>query len=363
MDLRAEIWEYTPRTDAGGASTAPPPTSATRGRRAGSWPATSRFRGMVVQRDGEGRRRAVRRRRDRRRVHPGAQAPPPAAHPLAPPTAGTSAPRPPATWSSAMPYGDLPADRLPHHAVWHGRMYVTAIPGLTGDGAIFEVTRPWSPRRARVPADHPAVHGRVRDGGLPRRASTPARATARTGYGVYRIDRRGARYRFAPIVTGGAGRGQIATSVVSMHVFKGRLYVGSSGWYNEEGDPGLGAHPDRPRAGDWQVVAGPPRTVDGAQSSRARQRARRRLQQHLRRPLLADGDLPRRARGGHERLGVPRRVRAYPGLAPWAVDLIEVAAHARPRLRPLGSCDGATGARSRATPSAPTATTSARATS
>ena len=28
--------------------------------------------------------------------------------------------------------------------VWHDRLYVTATPGLTGDGAIFEVKRPWS---------------------------------------------------------------------------------------------------------------------------------------------------------------------------------------------------------------------------
>ena len=60
-----------------------------------------------------------------------------------------------------------------------------------------------------------------------------------------------------PIVTDGAGRGQTVTSVVSMHVFKGRLYVGSSGWYNEEGSP-VSEIIRIDRAGRWQVVTGAP---------------------------------------------------------------------------------------------------------
>jgi hypothetical protein len=38
-------------------------------------------------------------------------------------------------------------------------------------------------------------------------------------------------YSLTPVVTDGTGRGATMASVVSMHVFGGRLYVGSAGWY------------------------------------------------------------------------------------------------------------------------------------
>lgn len=65
-----------------------------------------------------------------------------------------------------------------------------------------------------------------------------------------------------PIVTGGAGRGATATSVVSMHVFKSRLYVGSSGWYNNQELP-ISELIRVDRRGRWQVVAGATRNVHG----------------------------------------------------------------------------------------------------
>jgi hypothetical protein len=65
-----------------------------------------------------------------------------------------------------------------------------------------------------------------------------------------------------PIMTGGAGRGATATSVVSMHVFRDRLYVGSSGWYNNQGIP-ISEMIRVDRRGRWQIVAGAPRTVNG----------------------------------------------------------------------------------------------------
>ena len=105
------------------------------------------FRGMVVQRDGKGRRRLY--------------------------AAGVTAdeyipelrrPHPPRILSTAdgrhfratpardvivrMPYGIFRPIGFRTMQVLDGRMYVTAIPGLTGDGAIFEVRKPWSPRRA-----------------------------------------------------------------------------------------------------------------------------------------------------------------------------------------------------------------------
>jgi len=47
-----------------------------------------------------------------------------------------------------------------------------------------------------------------------------------------------------------------------MHVFRGRLYVGSSGWYNNQGIP-ISELIRVDRRGRWQIVAGAPRTVNG----------------------------------------------------------------------------------------------------
>ena len=54
-----------------------------------------------------------------------------------------------------------------------------------------------------------------------------------TGYSVWRTNASGdLPYTLTPVVTGGAGRGPVMTSVVSMYPYKGRLYVGSAGGYS-----------------------------------------------------------------------------------------------------------------------------------
>src|SRR5262249_2367398 len=60
----------------------------------------------------------------------------------------------------------------------------------------------------------------------------------------------------------GAGRGQKILSVVSMHVFEGRLYVGSSGWFNSllPSSELIRINPND----SWQLVVGDARlTSDG----------------------------------------------------------------------------------------------------
>jgi hypothetical protein len=260
MDLRAEIWEYTPRTGKWrrvykSAADVPNP------RAPGKFVARDiAFRGMTVFRDARGRKRLY----------------------VAGVTADEYLPElkrkhPPRILSSddgrhwrvtpardvvvRMPNGVFRPIGFRSLVVWRGRLYVTATPGLTGVGAVFEVERPWSARRARFRQITPrsvAVFEFDRfDGAL--WAGTGDRAR---GYGVYRITQEGSRYRMQPIVTDGAGRGQTVTSVVSMHVFKGWLYVGSSGWYNEEGAP-VSEMIRIDRDGRWQVVAGSLRTVNG----------------------------------------------------------------------------------------------------
>jgi hypothetical protein len=336
MDLRAEIWEYTPRTGTWRRvyqSRADVPNP----RAPGKFVARDiAFRGMTVFRDARGRKR----------LYVGGV------------TADEYLPElkrryPPRILSSAdgrhwratpardvvvrVPYGVFRPMGFRSLQVWRGRLYITATPGLTGDGAIFEVERPWSPGRAHFRQISPSRISVFEfdrfNGAL--YAGTGDRAR---GYGVYRITRDGSRYRVQPIVTDGAGRGQTVTSVVSMDVFKRRLYVGSSGWYNEESNP-VSEIIRIDRTGRWQVVAGAPRTIRG----------------HLIGPIsgLSDGfdnvfaaHFWRMATY-HGELVVGTNdwaylsVLAYAALEPWAVDAIEFVLRGEVGFDLWASCDGA----------------------
>ncbi len=144
--------------------------------------------------------------------------------------------------------------------VWHGHMFVTGTPEFTGDGSLFEVTNEFS--------DHPGLRQvsgpgydifeiQVYNGGL--YIGTGNRSS---GYGVYRTFTytKDGYFNFQPVVTDGAGRGRSVTSVVSMQDYKGRLYIGSSGWYNKHTVPAselIRINPD----GSWQLVVGSPRNL------------------------------------------------------------------------------------------------------
>jgi hypothetical protein len=112
-------------------------------------------------------------------------------------------------------------------------------------------------------------------------------------------------------------RGQTWTSVVSMHVFEGRLYVGSSGWYNEESNP-VSEIIRIDGAGRWQVVAGAPRTVNGqsaAPISGLSDGFNNVFTAHFWRMSTYRGEL---VVGTNDWAYLT--VLAYPELAPWAVD-------------------------------------------
>jgi hypothetical protein len=276
MDLRAEIWQYTPRTRRWRMVYQSPTGPNPRARRK-SIARDIAFRGMVVYRDGRGRKR----------LYIGGVT----ANEYIP---GLRRRHPPRILSTrdGVHFRATPVRDLIGHTpggyqrpmgfrsmqVWNGRLYVTASATLAGQGAVFEVIRPWS-RHARfkqvTPPNLAVFEMEVFDGHL--YAGTGDRTN---GYGVYRISatrrhprghrrahraaRRYAalRYRLRPIVKGGAGRGATVTSVVSMHVFRDRLYVGSSGWYNNQGIP-VSEMIRVDRRGRWQIVAGANRTVNG----------------------------------------------------------------------------------------------------
>jgi hypothetical protein len=136
-------------------------------------------------------------------------------------------------------------------AVLGGSLYVTASGGLTGDGVILRVGGPGgsSPRFEQVSPSSLAVFELATFGGRLYAGTGDFDA----GYGVWRTGRR-RPHRWEAVVTGGAGRGPKITSAVSMARYRGRLYVGASGW----GTPGFPSSeliriaPD----GSWDVVVG-----------------------------------------------------------------------------------------------------------
>jgi len=148
--------------------------------------------------------------------------------------------------------------------VWNGKLFVTLTGGLTGDGEVYEVDQPWSSHatfRQVSPASVDVFEMHVFDGRL--YIGTGARVT---GYGVYWTTGQGRRWAWHPVVTNGGGRGDIVTSVVSMTTYGGELYVGSSGWYSANTLPV--SELIRVQAdGSWQVVAGAPRTYQGVRKA------------------------------------------------------------------------------------------------
>jgi len=166
------------------------------------------------------------------------------------------------------PYGSLHPMGFRSLLEWKGRLFVTATPDLTGDGALFEVTRPWSQHPGLVQVSPPNLDifeiakfdGRLYVGC----------GNAKTGYSVWETSGHGQEvgdlyapypFVFRPVVTGGAGRGAAVTSVVSMQAYKNALYVGASGWYNKNTNP-LSELIRIRHDGSWALVVGKPRRLE-----------------------------------------------------------------------------------------------------
>lgn len=146
---------------------------------------------------------------------------------------------------------------------WRGRLFAMASTGYAGDGSVFEVRDPWrrkGPSRFRQ-VTPPWMH--VFEMETFDRKLYIGAGSAKKGYSVWRADRSVAPYRLKPIITDGAGRGPKMTGVLAMHVFKGYLYTSAVSWYATDGIPTT-EMVRISRNGSWEVVVGRPRvTSDG----------------------------------------------------------------------------------------------------
>jgi hypothetical protein len=142
---------------------------------------------------------------------------------------------------------------------WKHRLFVTATPDLTGNGALFEILKPWSNHPRLIQMSPPALNifeVATFNGDLYVGCGNPD-----SGYSVWETS--GVGRPFIPIVTGGAGRGNIMTSVVSMQVYRKALYVGASGWY--QSSLPLSEMIRIQRDGQWTLVVGNPRKLPNGQ--------------------------------------------------------------------------------------------------
>jgi hypothetical protein len=135
---------------------------------------------------------------------------------------------------------------------YQGKLFVSLAPSLTGDGVIMEYDPATDSLRQISDPNLRVFELNTFNDYLYAGTGDDAR-----GYGVSKSKMTGpAPYAFTPVVANGAGRGRTITSVVSMHAFKGRLYVGSSGWNTLLPSSELiRVNPDD----SWQLVVGSPR--------------------------------------------------------------------------------------------------------
>jgi hypothetical protein len=259
MDLRAEIWEYTPATGRW-RNAYRAPADIPNPRAPGKFLARdTAYRGMQVMHDRHGRQALF---------ISGVTA-----NEYVPEIARRHPPRLLRTYDGqhfstiSVPLivrrsGDFP-DRRPIGyrglEVWRNRLYVVASTALTGDGAVFEVRDPFGrePEFSQVtPTSMHVFELQTFDGDL-----YVGTGSFNDGYGVYKARHPGPTpYRFEPVVTHGAGMGGRMVSVVSMHPFRGRLYVGAVSWYSAALRELPASELIRiDRHGRWGVVAGDPR--------------------------------------------------------------------------------------------------------
>jgi len=254
LDLRAEIWQYTPESNTW-KRVFQSPADVPNPRELGKFVARDiGFRGMVVHNDA---------------LYVGGVT----ADEYIPELAVTNPPRilrsadgetfTPLPTSPGLihnTFGDQRPIGFRAMTSFNGHLLVTASGGLTGDGVIFDVQDPaganpqWvqiTPNTMQVYEMEPFNNTLYIGNGI-----------ASTGYSVWKLtDSTTAPWTFAQVVPNGGGLGSQVTSVVSMQVFRGRLYVGANGWSaaanSQPTAEEIRINPDD----SWDVVAGNARTL------------------------------------------------------------------------------------------------------
>ena len=262
LDLRAEIWQYTPQTGRWRMVYRAPADIRNPLARGRFVARDIAYRGMAVMRDSHGRQALF---------ISGVTA-----DEYLPELAQSHPPRLLRTYDG-LHFADIARPIIVHYSgafldhrpigfrgldVWNNRLYVLASTALTGDGEVFEVRHPFAATAQFIQVTPPGMHifeMEKFDGHL-----YFGTGSFTDGYGVYRTPStnapRRAPWTLKPVVTNGAGNPQ-EVSVVSMHVFKGHLYVGAAGWWH------TGSAQAQPPAeliridhdDQWELVAGDPR--------------------------------------------------------------------------------------------------------
>jgi hypothetical protein len=257
LDLRAEIWEYTPQTGRWRRvfrSPADIPNPRARGKFLARDIA---FRGMTVMRD----------RRGRKALFVSGVT----SNEYVPEIARRHPPRLLRTFDGRRFHdisrllvvkrsGGFPSRRPMGYRglkVWRDQLFVVASTSLTGDGAVFRVRNPFG-RKGRftqvTPTDMHVFELETFGGDL-----YVGTGSYEDGYGVYRTRRTSAPFEFEPVVTGGAGIGSKMVSVLAMHPFRDQLYVAAVSWANWEKEFPTTELIRVSRNGRFEVVTGWPR--------------------------------------------------------------------------------------------------------
>jgi hypothetical protein len=143
------------------------------------------------------------------------------------------------------------------------KLFILASTALTGDGQVFRVDDAWTNHAHFVQVTPPWMdifELQTYDGDL-----YVGGADYSKGYYIYKTSGTGhAPYKFKPVVTGGAGRGKYITSAIAMNQYRGWLYVSAVGWYCTScGSVPLTEMIRLNASGKWQVVVGNPREYGG----------------------------------------------------------------------------------------------------
>lgn len=252
LDLRAEIWRYTPGTGAWERVYESPTVENPRapGKQIGR---DIGYRGMAVMTDGSGNETLLISGVTAAEYIPELVATAPAR--ILKTTDGSTF-----TDTGAVAgkintsYGEYDVIGFRGLTVINNRVFATASQSYVGDGAVVEVIDPLggSPSVVQVsPNNFSIFETESFDNKL-----YLGTGSSTDGYGVWKasLGPQGSQFNFTPVVTNGAGRGTEITSVVAMHVYRDRLYVGSSGWYSTIFP---GSELIRIAADDsWQLVVG-----------------------------------------------------------------------------------------------------------